>query len=131
MNIIRLSALLLLAVTLMPINATAHCNGKHTGDHEHCTGGDGGSGSGDYSGSDGVQFLTDDPNFNYHIIGTANQDTINAGSGRDLIEGGDGGDEIKALGGDDEIHGDGGGDNIDAGEGDDFVYGDDGLEKYA
>ena len=96
MNILRLSTLTLITVILAPINATAHCKGKHTGDHEHCTGGDGDSGSDEYSGSDGVQFLelSGDPSFDYHIIGTTAHDTIIAGSGRDWIEGDDGDDNI-------------------------------------
>ena len=40
MNIARLSALLLFTMMLIPIGASAHCKGKHTGNHEHCSGGD-------------------------------------------------------------------------------------------
>ena len=51
MNILRLTAILLIAMMLVPIDGAAHCKGKHTGDHEHCTGGDDppdpGSGSAD------------------------------------------------------------------------------------
>jgi len=130
MNISRLTTLVLISILLIPFNASAHCKGKHTGDHEHCTSGDGGSDSGEYFGSEGVIFdeLDGDPNFDYHIIGTPAQDTINAGSGRDLIEGGGDRDDIDALGGDDEIHGQDGDDNIEAGDGDDLVYGDAGND---
>jgi len=123
MNITRLSALLLFTMMLIPIGASAHCKGKHTGNHEHCV--DDGNGSGEYFGSEGVKFLelSGDPNFDYHITGTSVDDTINAGSGRDLIEGGAGRDEITALGGNDEIHGGDGHDIIDGGEGTDLLLG--------
>ena len=129
MNILRLTTLVLISFLLMPFNASAHCKGKHTGDHEHCTGGDDG-GSGEYFGSEGVSFapLSGDPDFDYHVTGTPAQDTITAGGGRDLIEGGDNGDNIQALAGNDQIHGDNGDDSIDAGEGDDFVYGGAGID---
>ena len=39
MNILRLSAISLLTMMLMPITANAHCDGKHTGNHPHCSGG--------------------------------------------------------------------------------------------
>jgi hypothetical protein len=39
MNILRLSILLLITVMLVPFDASAHCKGKHTGDHPHCVGG--------------------------------------------------------------------------------------------
>ncbi len=123
MNITRLSALLLFTMMLIPIGASAHCKGKHTGNHEHCL--DDGNGSGEYFGSEGVEFLelSGDPNFDYHIIGTPDRDTINAGSGSDFIEGGDERDEITALGGNDEIHGQAGHDTIDGGEGTDLLLG--------
>jgi len=39
MNILRVSAIFLLSMILLPDSATAHCKGsKHTGDHPHCTG---------------------------------------------------------------------------------------------
>lgn len=125
MNILRLSALSLLAVTLMPINAAAHCKGKHTGDHEHCTGGGGDDDSGEYTGSVGVDFRnpSDVLGFDWHIVGTAAQDTITAGAGVDLIEGGGARDEIHALDGNDEVYGEDGDDNIDGGDGDDQLHG--------
>jgi Ca2+-binding RTX toxin-like protein len=126
MNILRLSILSLVISVFMPIDANAHCKGKHTGNHEHCLGdGGGGGGSGEYSGSEGVVFISpsDVGEFDYHIIGTTAQDTINAGSGSDLIEAGDDRDEITALGGNDEIHGQAGHDTIDGGEGTDLLLG--------
>jgi len=39
MNILRVSALGLISVLLIPISAHAHCAGKHTGNHPHCAGG--------------------------------------------------------------------------------------------
>lgn len=126
MNILRLSTLALIMVILVPINASAHCKGKHTGNHEHCTGGDGGDdGSGEYFGSEGVDFRNPSgvSGFDWYIIGTPGSDNITAGSGTDLIEGGDGHDEITALGGNDEIHGQAGHDTIDGGEGTDLLLG--------
>ena len=39
MNILRLSAIFLISMVLLPDSATAHCKGsKHTGDHPHCAG---------------------------------------------------------------------------------------------
>ena len=131
MNILRLSALSLISLMLMPIAANAHCKGKHTGNHEHCvSGGGSGGGSGEYTGSDGVVFISpsDVGDFDYHIVGTAARDTIIAGSGTDLIEGGDDRDEIAALGGNDEIYGQAGHDNIEAGDGDDWIDGGDGND---
>jgi Ca2+-binding RTX toxin-like protein len=111
---------------LLPSTAYAHCNGKHTGNHPHCTGDGGGDdGSGEYQVSDGV--IINDPSgvsgFDFYIIGTPGQDTITAGSGADLIEGGDERDEIHALGDNDSIYGEGGDDSIDGGDGDDQIYG--------
>lgn len=36
MNILRLTTLILIFILLMPFEASAHCAGKHTGDHPHC-----------------------------------------------------------------------------------------------
>ena len=52
MNILRLSTFLLITMMLVPIDASAHCKGKHTGDHEHCTGG---GGSNDTTPPDPIQ----------------------------------------------------------------------------
>ena len=127
MNILRLTTLVLVSILLIPFDASAHCKGKHTGDHPHCAGGGGGGddGSGEYVGSSGVDFITpsDVSSHDYHIVGTSGGDNITAGSGTDLIEGGAGGDEIIALGGGDEIHGGDGDDNIDGGDGEDQLYG--------
>jgi Ca2+-binding RTX toxin-like protein len=111
----------------VPSSVNAHCKGKHTGNHPHCTGGD--DGSGEYVVSDGVT-INDPPapGFDYHIVGTSGNDNITAGSGTDLIEGGAGRDEITALGGNDEIYGEDGEDHIDAGEGNDLVYGGAGID---
>jgi hypothetical protein len=122
MYIYRLTILTLAAIMLLPSTAYAHCNGKHTGNHPHCTGDGGGDdGSGEYQVSDGV--IINDPSgvsgFDFYIIGTPGQDTITAGSGADLIEGGDERDEIHALGDNDSIYGEGGDDSIDGGDGDD------------
>jgi len=130
MNILRLTTLVLISILLMPFDASAHCDGKHTGNHPHCDGG-GDDGSGEYTGSEGVQFVqSGEPGFpsradgyDYFISGTAGRDTITAGSSLDFIEGGDDGDDIQALAGNDRIHGDNGDDSIDAGEGNDFIYG--------
>jgi WD40 repeat protein len=40
MNILRVSTFLLIMMMLVPIDASAHCDGKHTGSHPHCVGGD-------------------------------------------------------------------------------------------
>ncbi len=40
MNILRLSILLLFTTMLIPIDASAHCKGKHGEGHEHCDPGD-------------------------------------------------------------------------------------------
>jgi Ca2+-binding RTX toxin-like protein len=124
MNILRATVLALISILLIPHDALAHCKGKHSGDHEHCTGG-GDDGSGEYFGSEGVVFTTpsDVSSHDYHISGTSNGDDITAGSGTDLIEGGAGRDVITALGGNDDIYGQDGEDNIDAGEGNDFIDG--------
>jgi Ca2+-binding RTX toxin-like protein len=123
MNILRITVLALISIFLIPLDASAHCKGKHTGDPEHCTDG-GDDGSGEYQVSDGVTINDPpDPDFDYHIVGTPNSDNITAGSGTDLIEGGAGGDVITALGGNDDIYGDDGDDGIDAGEGNDFIDG--------
>jgi Ca2+-binding RTX toxin-like protein len=123
MNTLRITALALISIFLIPLDASAHCKGKHTGDHEHCTG-DGDGGSGEYLVSDGVTINDPSaPGFDYHIVGTSDRDGITAGSGTDLIEGRDGPDNINALGENDIIYGEDGEDVIDAGEGDDFVYG--------
>ncbi len=112
--------------------ASAHgkaCQGHHKDD---CNGGGGGDdGSGEYFGSEGVDFRNPSgvDGFDYYIIGTSGSDDITAGSGTDLIEGGASGDVIQALGGDDEIYGEDGDDNIDAGEGDDSVYGGAGADS--
>ena len=45
MNIRRLSIFLLITMMLVPIDVSAHCKGKHTGNHPHCSGGGGGGGS--------------------------------------------------------------------------------------
>jgi hypothetical protein len=48
MNNVRTLILVLMAVILLPLDASAHCDGiKHTGDHPHCSdgGGDDGGGS--------------------------------------------------------------------------------------
>jgi hypothetical protein len=44
MNIVRTLPLIILGAILIPTGASAHCGGKHTGDHPHCSdgGGDGG-----------------------------------------------------------------------------------------
>ena len=36
MNILRLSAFLIITIMLVPTGVSAHCKGKHTGDHPHC-----------------------------------------------------------------------------------------------
>ena len=121
MNILRLSALSLITMMLIPIGVSAHCKGKHTGGHEHCLGG-----ANEYEANDGVVFFfphPDKPEFGSHIIGTVDRDDIRAGSLRDFIESGGTRDFIFALGDNDEIYGGDGGDVIDAGEGDDVVYG--------
>ena len=38
MNILRLSAIFLITMILIPDSASAHCKGKHTGNHPHCSG---------------------------------------------------------------------------------------------
>jgi hypothetical protein len=45
MNILRITILALISIFLIPLDASAHCGGKHSGDHPHCQG-DGGGGSG-------------------------------------------------------------------------------------
>ena len=46
MNILRLSALVLITVMMIPSGAHAHCDGvKHAGSHPHCSGGGDGGGS--------------------------------------------------------------------------------------
>jgi len=129
MNISRLTTLVLISILLVPFNASAHCNGKHSGDHPHCADSGGDGGSGEYTYSEGVvRTPSGDSNFDYEIVGTPARDTINAGGGRDLIRGGADEDDIQALGADDQIHGEGGNDSIDGGEGDDVVYGDAGSD---
>lgn len=41
MKILRLSLFMLIAMMLVPTGVSAHCKGKHTGEHEHCGGGGG------------------------------------------------------------------------------------------
>ncbi len=123
MNIIRITALVLLSAMLAPLNAIAHCAGKHNGNHAHCTGGD--PPSDEYtSPNNDVQFI---PNgaigFDYHIIGTPDRDDIIAGSGRDLIESGGARDFIWARGNDDEIYGGDGSDILYGEDGDDILFG--------
>lgn len=122
---IRFCGCALLLAVAVPYQAIAHCAGKHTGSHPHCSGdGDDGGDPEEYSGSAGVQFIPGGvAGFDYYIIGTTGADTITAGSGQDLIEGGDGADNIQALGGDDEVHGESGDDIISGGSGNDAVYG--------
>jgi len=42
MKILKFTSLVLISIFLIPLDASAHCKGKHTGDHPHCTGGGGG-----------------------------------------------------------------------------------------
>lgn len=122
MNALRLSIFLLITTMLITIDGSAHCKGRHNGDHDHCTGE-----KNEYQASNsGVQFISpsDVAGFDYHIIGTDDRDDIYAGAGRDLIESGATRDEIYGFGNDDEIHGGDGSDIIDAGSGNDIVFGD-------
>ncbi len=126
MNILRFFTISLITMILIPVNANAHCKGKHEGNHPHCADDGGGdNGSGEYSGSDGVEFKSpsDVAGFDYHVIGTPAQDTINAGSGRDLIDGGAGSDSVEGRGGDDTINGGEGNDNLDGHDGNDQLFG--------
>lgn len=123
MIMLRLFPCALLIAFAFPYDASAHCMGKHAGNHPHCTGGEDPEPE-EYTGSAGVQFIQGGvAGFDYYIVGTAGQDTIYAGSGRDLIEGGDDADDIQALGGDDVVYGEAGGDNIVGGDGNDELYG--------
>jgi len=109
----------------VPSSVNAHCKGKHTGNHEHCTIGGNGP-SDDYTSSNSeVQFTSpsDVAGFHYHIIGTPDQEEIRAGSGRDLIEAGASNDFILGRGNHDEIYGGDGGDDLYGGDGDDLLYG--------
>ncbi len=94
MKTLGASALILVSTSLASLGATAHCEGKHTGNHPHCIG-DEEPEPAEYVGSDGVQFIPQGfSGFDYYIVGTAWPDNITAGIGNDLIEGGDGGDAI-------------------------------------
>ncbi len=87
MNKLCYLSVLLLTLLVMPFASFAHCKGKHTGDHEHCSssGNPGSTNLGDdYTATDGVTFTTDVGLFDYHIVGTASEDEIYAGSGADL-----------------------------------------------
>jgi Ca2+-binding RTX toxin-like protein len=122
----------ILIISIVPADTFAHCKGKHTGNHEHCTGGDGSGNTdlgGDYTATDGVTFTSDVGSFDYQITGTPAQDEIYAGGGTDLIEGGESNDKVWARGGADEIHGDGGNDEIEAGDGPDLVFGGEGDDR--
>jgi len=126
-KLFSLSAIFL-ALLVMPLAGHAHCKGKHTGDHPHCSGGEDPPNTNlgdDYTATDGVTFISpsDVGSFDYHIIGTQSNNEIYAGNGADLIEGGGGSDQISARGGDDEIHASGG--NIRAGTGNDIIFGGD------
>ncbi len=130
MNKLYYLSALILTLLAMPLVSYAHCAGKHSGNHPHCDA-NGGNGGGDtnlgddYTGTDGVTFikLPDGGSFDYHIIGTQSNDEIYAGSGADLIEGGEGHAQIFARGGDDEIHASTGGGVIEAGTGNDLIVG--------
>jgi len=107
MNISRFTTLVLISIFLIPSNASAHCKGKHSGDHPHCTGG-GGNSTGDYTSSNSlVDFISpsDVAGYDYHIVGTPDQEEIVAGSGSDLIEAGASNDSVFGRGNHDEIYG--------------------------
>lgn len=131
MNILRTLTILAFAIILTPIGVYAHCNGKHTGDHEHCTGGGDDGGSDEYTGSAGVQFISpsDVGSYDYHIVGTTDGDTIIAGSGSDLIEGDDGEDSIDPRDGDDDVYAGAGDDIITVGLGVDWLDGGPGTDN--
>ena len=127
MNKLLYLIILLLTLLAMPLASYAHCKGKHADYEPHCGGGGGGPSSlgDDYTATDGVEFNSpsDVGSFDYHIIGTPEEDEIYAGGGKDLIEGGGGTNWIFARGGDDEIHGDSGDGEISGGGGDDLIFG--------
>jgi Ca2+-binding RTX toxin-like protein len=102
--------LLVLAVValLIPITASAHCAGKHTGNHPHCS-----SGSGEIH------------------LGSADDDWPGAddNSGDDVVYGGDGNDTLMGGLGNDALYGEAGDDNLFGGDGDDNLTGGDGLDN--
>jgi len=130
-SICGLALLSLAVVLLIPTGASAHCAGKHTGDHPHCSGGDGSANPGEITGSDGpddlcplatefddlVTGLGDDDTLcgfggDDNLQGDSGDDVLIGGTGNDTLGTGDGNDTVYAGAGDDRILGDAGNDTI-------------------
>ena len=88
MNIRRLSTIFLFTLMLLPIGVSAHCKGKHTGDHPHCQGGDPGGDPGSELALS-VSFRCSDVGIDRSCAPTGSADRLQGDGGGAFVEGSD------------------------------------------
>ncbi len=129
MTTVRIQLILLTAAILIPMGASAHCSGRHTGDHPHCPDDGGPGNSGEITGTDGPDDLcpwatsADDT-----VVGLGGNDTLCGFAGNDSLQGDDGDDLLIGGVGNDVLGTGSGNDTVFAGAGDDRILGDAGSD---
>jgi Ca2+-binding RTX toxin-like protein len=134
MIITRKLVISLAVAILFPLGASAHCGGKHTGDHPHCSDGGGSPNPGEITGTEGSDdlcpFATEFDDLvkglggDDTLCGFAGDDNLQGDAGNDMLIGGLGNDTLGAGEGDDTVYAGAGDDRILADVGNDTIHGD-------